>query len=167
MEVYINRNRSLYRLRYGIKKQTIPQKRKKTIAEIVSAPYYSRYFILVLKFNIVNTCLIKPKHYLCVDKMIFNSMNADIEKARNYIKQGEINLANKLLSDLLSRSTDTKEKAEAYYLLGNLYRKQSDWKLALDNYQLSIDLNPEGPAKSAQKMVQEIMNFFHTDMYNH
>lgn len=94
-------------------------------------------------------------------------MNADIEKARNYIKQGEINLANKLLSDLLSRSTDMKEKAEAYYLLGNLYRKQSDWKLALDNYQLSIDLNPEGPAKSAQKMVQEIMNFFHTDMYNH
>ena len=58
------------------------------------------------------------------------------------------------------------EKDTLYYLRGNAYRKKGDWKQALDNYQFAIDINPEGPAVQARKMVIDILNFYHKDMFN-
>ncbi len=120
--------------------------------------------------RIFNTQLVGEQHgniIFAVDKMICKCMNEDIEKAKGYIKSGDIDLAVEFLSDLLQKFEDKKHKADVFYLLGNIYRKKSDWKLALDNYQSSMDLNPEGPAKGAHKMILDIMNFFHKDMYNH
>ena len=80
------------------------------------------------------------------------------------IERGEINEAIHWLNQVLELFPD---KDEAYYLLGNAYRKMSNWQEALNNYQKAIDLNPESPAKDAKEMVLDILGFFNKDMYNH
>jgi cytochrome c-type biogenesis protein CcmH/NrfG len=55
---------------------------------------------------------------------------------------------------------------EPYYLLGNAYRKQSNWQLALNNYLEAIERNPKSPAADARKMVMDILEFYNKDMYN-
>lgn len=55
---------------------------------------------------------------------------------------------------------------EAYYLLGNVYRKMGDWQQALNNYLEAIERNPESPAVQARDMLMDILNFYNKDMYN-
>ena len=55
---------------------------------------------------------------------------------------------------------------EPYYLLGNAYRKQGNWQLALNNYLEAIERNPDSPAVNAHKMMMDILNFYNKDMYN-
>ncbi|MCF0160781.1 MAG: tetratricopeptide repeat protein [Bacteroidaceae bacterium] len=55
---------------------------------------------------------------------------------------------------------------EAYYLLGNAYRKSGNWQLAINNYLQAISLNPNSPAKQAYEMAMDILNFYNKDMYN-
>ena len=64
------------------------------------------------------------------------------------------------------RQLDSTDRDEAFYLLGNAYRKQGNWQLALNNYQYAIDLNPDSPAREAYRMAMDILNFFNKDMYN-
>lgn len=59
-----------------------------------------------------------------------------------------------------------RQQAEAYYLRGNAYRKLSNWQAALNDYQRAIDLDPASPAQQARRMVIDILNFYHKDMYN-
>ncbi|MDR1724795.1 MAG: hypothetical protein LBR28_00170 [Bacteroidales bacterium] len=54
-----------------------------------------------------------------------------------------------------------------YYIKGNIYRRQNDWKNAIDNYSIAIELNSESPAVTAKEMVINILNFYNKDMYNH
>lgn len=55
---------------------------------------------------------------------------------------------------------------EAYYLLGNAYRKQGETRLALNNYLAALELNPDSPAREAYDMLMNILNFYHKDLYN-
>ena len=55
---------------------------------------------------------------------------------------------------------------EPYYLLGNAYRKQGNWQLALNNYLEAMERNPESPAVQAHQMMMDILNFYNKDMYN-
>mgnify|MGYP003523887911 CR=1 FL=1 len=54
----------------------------------------------------------------------------------------------------------------AYYLLGNAYRQKSDWRKAINNYNRAVQLNPDGPAKTALQTAKEILDFFNHDLYN-
>lgn len=54
-----------------------------------------------------------------------------------------------------------------YYLRGNAFRKESNWRKALDNYLEAIAINPESPATEARQMVMDILEFYNKDMYNH
>ncbi|WP_294618626.1 tetratricopeptide repeat protein [uncultured Bacteroides sp.] len=83
---------------------------------------------------------------------------------KELINQGNVEQAILRLNEMLR--TDFPEKAEAYYLLGNAYRKQSNWQQALNNYRYAIDLDPDSPARQAYGMVMDILNFYHKDMYN-
>lgn len=56
--------------------------------------------------------------------------------------------------------------AKEYYQKGNEYRRQSDWKRALDNYLEAIALDPESPAVQAKEMLEDILNYYHKDAYN-
>ena len=55
---------------------------------------------------------------------------------------------------------------EPFYLLGNAYRKQGNWQMALNNYLEAMERNPESPAAEARKMVLDILEFYNKDMYN-
>lgn len=56
--------------------------------------------------------------------------------------------------------------AEEYYQQGNAWRKQGDFKRALDSYMEAIALDPESPAVAAKEMLDNIMNFYCKDYYN-
>ena len=56
--------------------------------------------------------------------------------------------------------------AEEYYLQGNAWRKQGDFKRALDSYMEAIALDPESPAVAAKEMLDSIMSFYCKDFYN-
>ena len=56
--------------------------------------------------------------------------------------------------------------AEEYYQEGNAWRKQGDFKRALDSYMEAIALDPESPAVAAKEMLEDIMGFYCKDFYN-
>jgi tetratricopeptide (TPR) repeat protein len=84
-----------------------------------------------------------------------------LKTIKELINQGDIEKALQALDEFLR--TEPVGKDEAYYLMGNAYRKLGDWQKALNNYQSAIELNPDSPAR---KMVMDILNFYNKDMYN-
>ena len=82
---------------------------------------------------------------------------------KELIREGQLDTAIEQLSQYIqTNSTDD----EPYYLLGNAYRKQGNWQLALNNYLEAIERNPESPAVQAHQMMMDILNFYNKDMYN-
>lgn len=82
---------------------------------------------------------------------------------KELIREGQLETAIEQLSQYIqTNSTDD----EPYYLLGNAYRKQGNWQLALNNYLEAIERNPESPAVQAHQMIMDILNFYNKDMYN-
>ena len=82
---------------------------------------------------------------------------------KELIKEGLLETAIEQLSQYIQLdSTDD----EPYYLLGNAYRKQGNWQLALNNYLEAMERNPESPAVQAHQMMMDILNFYNKDMYN-
>lgn len=69
--------------------------------------------------------------------------------------------------ELLNRRIEQNEKDdEAYYLLGNIFRKKGNWKQATFYYLSATEINPESPAKQAQEVLVDIQNFMNPD-FNH
>lgn len=87
-----------------------------------------------------------------------------MEQIKQLIYEGKTAEAIRLLDEYIAR---TPASDEAYYLRGNAYRKQGDVRLALNNYLIAIELNPDSPAQQAHDMVMNILNFYNKDMYNH
>lgn len=86
-----------------------------------------------------------------------------LKTIKELINQGDIENALQALEEFLQ--TEPVGKDEAYYLMGNAYRKLGDWQKA------SIIINPplnsiRQPAPQARKMVMDILNFYNKDMYN-
>ena len=57
--------------------------------------------------------------------------------------------------------------SEEFYTLGNKFRRQGDFKRAMEAYMESIALNPESPAVEAKKMLEDIYAFYCKDMDCH
>lgn len=55
---------------------------------------------------------------------------------------------------------------EAYFLLGNAYRKMENWQMAMNCYGQAMEINPESPARLAYDMVVQILDFYNKDMFN-
>lgn len=90
-------------------------------------------------------------------------MKEDLKEIKLLINKGNVSTAIKQLHLLIANNPI---EAEAYYLLGNAYRKQGDWQGALNNYQEAIAIDPESPANEARNMVIDILNFYNKDMFN-
>ncbi|MBQ3360610.1 MAG: tetratricopeptide repeat protein [Prevotella sp.] len=56
--------------------------------------------------------------------------------------------------------------AEEWYQKGNEARKQSQWHEAINCYIRAMELDPESPAVEAKRMLEDIMAYYHKDMYN-
>ena len=91
-------------------------------------------------------------------------MKDNLSNIRKLIQEGELNTAIEQLTAYIQ--SDTTDNDEPYYLLGNAYRKQGNWQLALNNYLEAIERNQESPAVQAHKMAMDILNFYNKDMYN-
>lgn len=83
---------------------------------------------------------------------------------KEQIKEGKLEEAIQALSDYIRLHPECDD--EPFYLLGNAYRKQGNWQLALNHYLEAMERNPESPAVSAKNMVMDILNFYNKDMYN-
>ena len=91
-------------------------------------------------------------------------MKNNLSSIRKLIQEGELNTAIEQLTTYIQ--SDTTDNDEPYYLLGNAFRKQGNWQLALNNYLEAMERNPESPAVQAHKMAMDILNFYNKDMYN-
>ena len=86
-----------------------------------------------------------------------------METIRQLLQDGKIDEAICLLDEMIANDSTSDE---AFYLRGNAYRKRSDWQQALNNYLVAMELNPDSPAHQAYRMVIEILDFYHKDMFN-
>jgi len=86
------------------------------------------------------------------------------EAIRELISQGNIDTAIQALEEVINNTPSPSD--EAYYLLGNAYRKLGNWQLALNNYMAAAEINPDSPAVEAKNMVMDILNFYNKDMFN-
>ena len=91
-------------------------------------------------------------------------MKENIITIKGLIQEGKLDLAINQLEQQLQQGTSYDD--ELYYLLGNAYRKQGNWQLALNNYLEAMERNPESPAVHAYQMTMDILNFYNKDMYN-
>ena len=90
-------------------------------------------------------------------------MKENLSDIKKQIKEGALDTAISQLSQYIQLNTNDDEP---YYLLGNAYRKQGNWQMALNNYLEAIEKNPESPAVNAKKMLMDILEFYNKDMYN-
>ena len=91
-------------------------------------------------------------------------MTEKLAQAKELIGKGEVESAINILNQCIADHEACSE--EPYYLLGNAYRKQGNWQMALNNYLEAIEKNPESPAVNAKKMLMDILEFYNKDMYN-
>ena len=91
-------------------------------------------------------------------------MKQELNVIKELIKEGKLDMAIEQLNDHIHKGLPNDD--EPYYLLGNAYRKQGNWQLALNNYLEAIERNPESPAVQAHQMMMDILNFYNKDMYN-
>lgn len=87
-----------------------------------------------------------------------------MDKIKKMIADGEVEEVISLLDGYLAHHP---QSDEAYFLRGNAYSKQGDFRQALNNYLRAMELNPESPAKQAHALLMKIMEFYNKDMYNH
>jgi tetratricopeptide (TPR) repeat protein len=91
-------------------------------------------------------------------------MTEKLAQAKELIGKGEVESAINILNQCIADHKACSD--EPYYLLGNAYRKQGNWQMALNNYLEAIEKNPESPAVNAKKMLMDILEFYNKDMYN-
>ena len=91
-------------------------------------------------------------------------MKEKLNTIKELIREGKLDTAIEQLNAYIK--SDTTLDDEPYYLLGNAYRKQSNWQMALNNYLEAMERNPESPAANAHQMMMDILNFYNKDMYN-
>lgn len=92
-------------------------------------------------------------------------MHPCIDNVKNLMDNGHVKEAIAVLDDAIASADGNVD--ELYYERGNAYWKLQDWKNCLDSYMLAVEVNPESPAVEARRMVEEILQFFNKDMYNH
>ena len=85
-----------------------------------------------------------------------------LEQIDKMIQSGLIDNAIEVLHSFISEKPDD----QAYYLLGNAYRKKGDFKNAMENYLEAIAINPDSPAVEAHQMLINILEFYHKEIYN-
>lgn len=88
----------------------------------------------------------------------------DLNTIKELINRGKADEAIETLNRFIESNPSPGD--EAYYLLGNAYRKKGNWQMALNNYLSAIEINPESPAVHAREILMDILNFYNKDMYN-
>lgn len=56
--------------------------------------------------------------------------------------------------------------AQAWFLLGSIYRRHQLWGDAINAYNKAKLIDPEGPADAAIESIYDILHFVNTDLMN-
>ncbi|HUW05040.1 MAG TPA: tetratricopeptide repeat protein [Williamwhitmania sp.] len=92
------------------------------------------------------------------------NLKQNIDKARNLADNYKIEEAKQLLNDILAKHPDSDE---AYYILGNIARRETNFGHAINCYTKALEINPENTsAISAIEMLNEILAYRNTDLIN-
>ncbi|MBR1627175.1 MAG: tetratricopeptide repeat protein [Bacteroidales bacterium] len=54
----------------------------------------------------------------------------------------------------------------AWYIKGNIFKKQEKWQDAINCYTQAISINPKNPATTMRRICIDILNFYDKTMYN-
>ena len=90
----------------------------------------------------------------------------NLEEIKQLLHDCDSDAVIEVTNHYLSQSLDSKTMAEVWYLRGNAFRQKGDWKMAMNAYLQSVELQPNGPATTSCENLQEILSFYHTDYYN-
>ncbi|WP_297906899.1 tetratricopeptide repeat protein [uncultured Parabacteroides sp.] len=87
-----------------------------------------------------------------------------MEEIKRLISDNKSEEAIRLLNEYLQKQP---KSDEAWFLLGKVYYKLGNVRLALNSYLQAIEINPESPAREAYNMAIKVLDFYNKDMYNH
>ena len=82
-----------------------------------------------------------------------------MEEIEKLISENRLSEAEELLSE-------AGDSPQANYLRGRLAWRRGNQAEAISMYKRSADQDPDGPASVALAQAQEIMKFYHRDLYN-
>ncbi len=86
-----------------------------------------------------------------------------IDDIRQALRRSESERAIEMATELVR---DSQLAAQALFLRGNAHRQLGHWREALNDYLAANELAPDGPAAEAYRHTQEILAFYHHDLYN-
>ncbi|MGN0214510.1 MAG: tol-pal system YbgF family protein [Muribaculaceae bacterium] len=92
-------------------------------------------------------------------------MTADFENIEQLLRDSKPDEAIALLDAYVADSASCRLDT-AYFLLGNAYRQKGDWRMAINSYNRSVQINPDGQAATALQAANEVLDFFNHDLYN-
>lgn len=85
------------------------------------------------------------------------------EEMVGLLNQGKVEEA---IQSIRERLDMKPEDDSLHYLMGNAYRRQSNWQMALEHYAEAVELNPDSPAKQAKAMLTDILNYRCKELLN-
>ncbi|MCK9625646.1 MAG: hypothetical protein M0R23_04185 [Bacteroidales bacterium] len=78
-------------------------------------------------------------------------------------KDGGLDEAYQALYDLIELEP---ENAQAWYMLGGIYRRQQLWGEAINAYNKAKMIEPDGPAAASIESIYDILRFVNKDLMN-
>lgn len=72
----------------------------------------------------------------------------------------------KIILELEIYTQNNRSDDNAFFKLGNAYRKAGNFPQAIRSYLCALEINPDSPAKEAHDMLVDILNYRNTDLLN-
>lgn len=88
---------------------------------------------------------------------------ATLVEIEGILAKGKIEEAYEMLNSYIATNS---EDAQAWYLLGSMYRRQELWGDAINAYNKAKLLDPQGPAAAAIESIYDVLHFVNTDLMN-
>ena len=87
-----------------------------------------------------------------------------LEIARELIDGNQLAEAKQCLEQIVAENS---KNDEAFYLLGNIARREGNFAQAINNYSAAIEANPNNKAAASSiEMLNEILEYRNTDLIN-
>ncbi|MCI2083044.1 MAG: hypothetical protein LKK19_06700 [Bacteroidales bacterium] len=87
----------------------------------------------------------------------------DLNEVHKMLCSNKVEEAYETLHELLEKEPDN---AQAWYLLGGLFRRYQMWGDAINAYNKAKMIDPGGPADAAIASIYDIIGFVNTDLMN-
>lgn len=83
--------------------------------------------------------------------------------AEKLLREGKMSEAYEMLLEIVKTTPDN---AQAWYLLGGIYRRQQLWGDAINAFNKAKMIEPDGPADAAIESIYDIIRFVNADLMN-